>query len=385
VTGGGTGGHVAPAISVIQKIKALAHEATWQPVFLYVGSEHGIEKRIVGEQGLSFVGVQSGKLRRAFNLRGYFTLQNLTDIFRIPLGIFQSLRAVWGFRPAVVLSTGGYVSVPPVIAAWLLRVPTMTHEQTVQIGLANRIVARFATRIALTFEGAATELPARLRPKAFVTGNPVRAIVFTGDRARAVERFGFSHEDDALPTVYVTGGAQGARRINRAIEAALPELLDFCRIIHQCGRQRDSDEQDYDRLSAATAKLTEEQRRRYFLLPFVEDEIGDIYALADLVVGRSGAGTVTEVCALGKPAVFVPLVPTGGDEQTRNARRSVDLGAAVIIPNAELDGPRLVHELRELFRDRARLESMGRASQTLARPNAAHDLAVALLDLAGVK
>ena len=382
VTGGGTGGHVIPAISVIQTITALAHGATWHPVFLYVGSEHGVEKRLVKELGIDFVGVQSGKLRRSFTLRGYFTRQNLTDIFRIPLGIFQSLRAVWGFRPAAVLSTGGYVSVPPVIAAWLLRVPVMTHEQTVQIGLANRLVARFATRIALTFEGAAEELPAQVRRRAFVTGNPVRDIIFQGDRDRAVERFGFSHDDDALPTIYVTGGAQGARIINRAVESVLPELLDTCRIIHQCGRQRDTDEQDYDRLLAAAAKLSPELRRRYFVLPFVEDEIADIYALVDLVLGRSGAGTVTEVCALGKPAVYVPLVPTGGDEQTRNAQRSAALGAAVIIPNAELDGARLRRELQELFRDRDRLKDMGRASMTLARPRAAQDLSCALLNLA---
>ncbi len=162
------------------------------------------------EAGLDFVGVQSGKLRRASRLSGYLNLQNFLDIFRVPVGIVQSLAQVWRFRPHVVLSTGGYVSVPPTIAAALLGVPVLTHEQTVQIGLANRIAARFATRIALTFEGAQDELPPRLRAKAFVTGNPVREAIFGGDKARAVSRFGFSPEDNALPAIYVTGGAQGA-------------------------------------------------------------------------------------------------------------------------------------------------------------------------------
>jgi UDP-N-acetylglucosamine--N-acetylmuramyl-(pentapeptide) pyrophosphoryl-undecaprenol N-acetylglucosamine transferase len=144
---------------------------------------------------------------------------------RVPLGVAQSLAAVRRFRPDVVLATGGYVSVPPVIAAGLSRVPVLIHEQTVQVGLANRIAARFASRIALTFEGALQDLPPRLRRKAFVTGNPVRDAVFQGDRDRAVDRFGFAPEDGDLPTVYVTGGAQGAHKINLALEAALPTLL----------------------------------------------------------------------------------------------------------------------------------------------------------------
>jgi UDP-N-acetylglucosamine--N-acetylmuramyl-(pentapeptide) pyrophosphoryl-undecaprenol N-acetylglucosamine transferase len=331
------------------------------------------------EAGLDFVGVQSGKLRRAFNLRGYFTRQNFIDVFRVPLGVVQSLWQVWRFQPEVVLSTGGYVSVPPVIAAWLLRVPVLTHEQTVQVGLANRIAAHFATRIALTFEGAIQELPSRLRAKAFVTGNPAREAIFNGVRERAISRFGFSDED--LPTIYITGGVQGARIINRAVESVLPELLRLGRIIHQCGRQPEGDEQDYDRLEAVATKLPPELRRRYFLTRFVGEEIGDVFALSDLVVGRSGAGTVTEVSALGKPALFIPLVPTGGDEQTRNARRLAEVGAAVIIPNAELDGSRLLTELKTLLNDAARLQQMGAAALTLARPKAAQDLAQALLEL----
>jgi UDP-N-acetylglucosamine--N-acetylmuramyl-(pentapeptide) pyrophosphoryl-undecaprenol N-acetylglucosamine transferase len=384
VTGGGTGGHVSPALAVIQTIKALADGTEWKPVFRYIGSQNGVEKKLAQEAGLDFVGVQSGKLRRAFNLRGYFTRQNITDVFRIPLGVLQSLWQVAKFRPAVVLSTGGYVSVPPVVAGWLLRVPVVTHEQTVQVGLANKIAAYFATRVALTFEGAVNELPRRLRHKAFVTGNPVRSVIFGGDPERAISFFGFSPEDNNLPTIYVTGGAQGARVINRAVESVLPDLLKFCRIIHQCGQQPQGDEQDYDRLLLESEKLPPELRHRYFLTRFVGSEIADVLALADLVVGRSGAGTVTEVSALGKPAIFIPLVPTGGDEQTRNAKRSADAGAAVIIRNAELDGPRLLQELQTLLNDRGHLEEMGKAALSLARPNAAHDMAETVLELAKV-
>lgn len=378
VTGGGTGGHVSPAIAVIQTLRALATEpgAAFTPVFCYVGSAAGMEKRLAAEQNIPFVGVQTGKLRR------YASTQNIVDLFKVPVGVVQALGAVRRFRPDVVFSTGGYVSVPPTLAAQLLRVPTLVHEQTVQVGLATRINARAATKIALSFEGACDELPPGLRKKAIVTGNPVREIIFGGDRARAITRFGFASEDNGLPCVYVTGGAQGSRIVNRAIEACLPDLLARARVVHQCGQQPAGTQQDFDRLAAAKNALPAELARRFFVTRFVGEEIGDVFALADLLVARSGAGTVTEACALGKPAIFVPLVPTRGDEQTRNARRSADAGAAVILPQADCDGPLLLAVLDPLLADPARRSAMGQAARTLARPNAAGDLAAALLALA---
>ena len=377
VTGGGTGGHVSPALAVIQAVQAVAAGADWTPEFQYVGSRNGVEQGLVKAAGIPFKGVQSGKLRRAATVRGLLTLKNLSDALRVPVGTLQAIGEVRRFAPDVVLATGGYVSVPPVIAAGLLRRPVLIHEQTVQIGLANKIAARFATRIALTFEGSATELPPRLRRKAFVTGNPVRLAIFGGDKARAVERFGFDVSENHLPTVYVTGGALGAKSINAAVEAALPELLSECRVIHQCGRA------DGVHFASVRESSPGNLQRRYWIVPFVGDEIADIFALCDLIVGRSGAGTVTEAAAVGKPALFIPLVPTGGDEQTRNAQRSADAGAAMILPSRDLTGPRLLSELRSLLADPARLTAMGRAALTLATPNAAAELAGALLRLAG--
>ncbi len=379
VTGGGSSGHISPALAIIDAARELATAAGCQPVFRYVGGRRGIEQGIVAAAGLDFVGIETGKLRR------YFSLENATDALRVPVGVAQALALVWRFAPDAVLSTGGYVGVPPVLAAWLLRRPILTHEQTVQIGLANRITARFATRIALSFASAAAELPPALRARTLVTGNPVRPAIFGGDRATGARLAGFAPGDDALPAVYVTGGSQGARVINRAVEAALPELLAECRIVHQCGRQPEGDEQDYDRLERAAALLPEPLRRRYYLTRFVGDEIRHVFALADLVVGRAGAGTIAEICVLGKPALYVPLVPTGGDEQTRNARMCAQAGAAAIIPQAELSGPRLLADLRGLLADRARLDAMGRAALTLGRPEAAREVARALLALAGAR
>ncbi len=384
ITGGGTGGHVTPALAVAQEIRRRAEGAAWQPRFCYLGSEQGVEKRLAAEAGLPFAGVQTGKLRRARNRLGLVSRENLRDLLRVPVGLFQAIGHVRRFRPRVVFSTGGYVSVPSVLAAGLLRIPVLIHEQTVQVGLANRIAARLATRIALAFEGALEDLPPRLRAKAFVTGNPVRQAIFGGHRARALERLGFDPADDALPAIYVTGGAQGSRLINRAVQAVLPDLLQLARMVHQCGLPPEGEEQDFDRLERAVARLPSDLRRRYHLTRFVGEEIGDVFAQADLVVSRSGAGTVTEVSALGKPALFIPLVPTGGDEQTRNARRSAEAGAALLLPQAGLDGSRLLAEVGALLADPDRRAAMGAAALTLARPNAAHDLADALLTLAGL-
>jgi UDP-N-acetylglucosamine--N-acetylmuramyl-(pentapeptide) pyrophosphoryl-undecaprenol N-acetylglucosamine transferase len=384
ITGGGTGGHAVPAIATAHAIlekKETDPEADWQPVFRYIGSRHGVEGRLAKEAGLEFVGIESGKLRRSRSLAGLFQWANIADAFRVPVGIIQALAEVYRFRPNVLLSTGGYVSVPPVIAAWARRCPILAHEQTVQIGLANRIIVRFATRMAVTFPESIDELPSRLRKKCLVTGNPIRHVLFNGDRHRAVERFGFDKADDALSTIYITGGAQGSRLINRAVEEKLGGILEIARVIHQCGQQP-SGEQDYDRLTRKAEGLPDELSSRYYLARFVGEEIGDVYALANLIVGRSGAGTVTEVCALGKPALFVPLVPTGGDEQTRNAHRLSEIGAAVVIKQDEFTGDKLFAELCSLLADRDKLNKMGEAAYTLARPNAAQDLAQATIDLA---
>jgi len=212
VTGGGSSGHISPALAIIKTIGDLATGADWRPQFRYIGGTRGIERQQITAAGIEFVGVATGKLRR------YFSMQNLTDLFRIPIGVAQALREVARFGPDVLLSTGGYVGVPAVLAAYMLRVPILTHEQTVQVGLANRITARFATTIALTFESARQELPLALRDKAIVTGNPVRPLIFGGDGAAAVDWAVFARADDGMPTIYITGGIQGARVINRAAD-----------------------------------------------------------------------------------------------------------------------------------------------------------------------
>ena len=374
VTGGGSSGHISPALAIIKTIVAEGGESRqWTPRFLYVGGKRGLEQEQVEAEGIPFVGVETGKLRR------YFSRQNFSDALRVPVGIGQAFGIVRRFRPDVVLATGGYVAVPPVLAAAARRVPIVTHEQTVQIGLANRINARFATKIALSFASALEELSPSLRRKAFVSGNPVRPQIFGGDASKAIAFCDFDEQDD-LPTIYVTGGSQGARILNRAVEEILPQLLGRCRVIHQCGHQ--SNDPDFERLLHAQSTLEPRLKRRYSVARFIRDELRDVFALSHLVVGRAGAGTVTELCALGKAAIYVPLVPTGGDEQTRNAQMVEAAGAAYIIRQNELSGAKLLETITSLLNDAPQLQEMGQAAQTLARPDAARDLAHAVVELA---
>ena len=372
VTGGGSAGHISPALAIIQTLQDISDPV---PQFLYVGGRRGIEQEQVEGAGIPFAGIETGKLRR------YFSWQNFTDLGRIPLGVMQSLAAIRRFRPDVVFSTGGFVTVPPVFAARLLRVPILIHEQTVQIGLANRIAARCADRIALSWDSALDELPSALRKKAFVAGNPIRREIFGGNRDEANRLYGFDTQDVSLPHLYVTGGSQGARVINRAVESALPQLLEHCLVIHQCGRQPQDTEQDFDRLEAAAGVLPHKLARRYRVAHFVRDEINHVFAWADLALSRAGAGTISELCVLGKPAVYVPLMPTRGDEQTRNAQACERAGAAKIIRQSEISASRLLAELPQLFGDETRLEKMRSAALMLAKPDAAKVLAETITSL----
>jgi len=383
VTGGGTGGHTVPAFATIDAIKSLLSEkyVDIRPIFLYVGSQAGLESRIAVEAKVDFVSIATGKLRRSSNPLKMLNISNLRDACKVPIGFLQAIKIVRKFKPDVVFSTGGYVSVPAVFAANVLKKPVLMHEQTVQIGLANRWSAKVAQRVALSYAESANELPVETRKKTFVTGGVVREIVVHGDASKARARFNFGGPLADLPIVYVTGGAQGSALINQAILDSLPDLLQKCCIIHQCGRQKSATVQDEVRLLSARANLPAELQRRYAVSAFIGDEIGDVYAACSLIVGRSGAGTVSEACAVGRAALLIPLVPTGGDEQTKNAQRLEKIGAAETIKQSELTGAVLLTKVTKLLSEPEHLKQMGESARSLASPNAAFTLAKAIVDL----
>jgi UDP-N-acetylglucosamine--N-acetylmuramyl-(pentapeptide) pyrophosphoryl-undecaprenol N-acetylglucosamine transferase len=365
ITGGGTGGHVLPALAVIDELRRRGALAD----LIWIGSNEGVEQQAAEEAGIHFVAIPTGKLRR------YLSLRNLTDAARVPLGVLSARRALAAFRPDVVLSTGGFVSVPAVVAARGLA-PVLTHEQTAILGLANRINARFAAVLAVSHRQ--TEpLAARLHRRVVVTGNPIRVGLTAGDRSRGLRSLGF---EAAMPVVYVTGGARGASPINQRIAALLPGILDRTQIVHQTGPV--SANADAGNLAQLRETLPETVRHRYTVVEFLGDELPDVYAAADLVVGRAGAGTIAELAYVGLPAILIPLPGARGDEQALNARVLGDAGAAVVIAQPDATPERLQAEILALLDDPERRTRMADAARAVARPDAAARLADELLLLA---
>jgi UDP-N-acetylglucosamine--N-acetylmuramyl-(pentapeptide) pyrophosphoryl-undecaprenol N-acetylglucosamine transferase len=365
VPGGGTGGHVLPALAVVDELRQRGALAD----LIWIGSSEGVESQAADEAGIRFFAIPTGKLRR------YLSLRNLTDAARIPLGVLAARRALTAFRPDVVLSTGGFVSVPAVVAARGIA-PVLTHEQTAILGLANRINARFADVLAVS-HSQTESLAARLHGRVVVTGNPIRTGLTAGDRSRGLQRLGF---EATLPVVYVTGGARGASPINQRIAALLPGILEQAQIVHQTGPL--SANADASNLSQLKETLPEAVRHRYYVVEFLGEELPDIYAVAHLVVGRAGAGTIAELAYVGLPAILVPLPGARGDEQAVNARVLGDIGAAVVIAQQNATPERLQMEILALLEDPERRARMANAARTIARPDAAARLTEELLSLA---
>jgi len=365
IAGGGTGGHVLPALAVVDELRRRTEliDALW------IGSHDGLERQAATDAGITFAAIPTGKLRR------YLSLRNLTDAGRIPLGMIAARRRLHAFGPDVVLSTGGFVSVPTVVAARGVA-PVLTHEQTAILGLATRINARFAAQLAVSHQQTARDAQ-RIHRSVIVSGNPVRSGLTEGDRDRGLAWLGF---DETLPVIYVTGGARGASPINQRIAGLLVELLEHAQVVHQTGpASANADAHAMQRLQEA---LPDRLQCRYRIFEFVRDELPDLYAATDLVIGRSGAGTIAELAFVGLPAILIPLPGTGGDEQVFNARVLGDIDAAIVLPQSEATPERLRAEIGSLLADATKRARMSEAARTVANPDAASRLADALLALA---
>jgi UDP-N-acetylglucosamine--N-acetylmuramyl-(pentapeptide) pyrophosphoryl-undecaprenol N-acetylglucosamine transferase len=363
IAGGGTGGHTSAGLAVATILGARGIAHAW------IGSRDGVEARRAAERGIPYYAIPTGKLRRAWAWR------NVSDLgVNVPLGVARAYGLLRRLRPRVVLATGGFVALPTVLAAAPLRVPIVVHEQTSVPGLANRVAARLARRVAVTFAESARHFPAG---RVVVTGNPLRPDLRSGSRADAAARFGL---DPALPLVYVTGGAQGAHVLNRAVGAIVGTLLEHAQVIHQCGDHRTTGDRAW--LETQRAALPPALARRYTVQPWVGDELAQVYAAAALIVARAGAGTVNECCQLGLPALYVPLPGARGDEQTANAKLVGRAGGCAIVPQATLTPELLLDCIRALLADPTRLKDMGERARTLAIPDAADRLVAVLLEVA---
>jgi UDP-N-acetylglucosamine--N-acetylmuramyl-(pentapeptide) pyrophosphoryl-undecaprenol N-acetylglucosamine transferase len=366
IAGGGTGGHVHPALAVIEEFKKRGQALD----LLWIGSHGDVEGPAADRAGIPFRAVQTGNLRR------YLAAETVLDVGRLPIGAIQAWRILRRFGPDVIFSTGGFVSVPSVAAGARIA-PILTHEQTAILGMATKINLRFADVLAVSFERSAT-MASKFRGRVVTSGNPVRETLNAGVADRGLAHYGFT---SALPLLYVTGGARGATPINTRIAPILPRLLAHCQILHQAGPP--SANNDLVMLGRARDLLPNELQSRYAIVDFVRDELADVYAAASLVLGRAGAGTVADLAFLGKPGLLIPLPGSGGGEQVENARVLESAGGAVVLPQDQAAPERLANELTALLQNSECLQAMGERARSISRPCAAADLADELLRLAG--
>lgn len=354
IAGGGTGGHVIPALAIARELKS-----RYDAEVLFVGTARGIENRLVPQAGFGLMRIKVGALKNVGLLTRVRTLMGL------PLAILEARKIVAAFAPDVVVGVGGYASGPAMAAAILARIPSLAFEPNLVPGFANKMVGRRVSAAAVHFE----ETKKFFR-NAQVVGVPVRPEFFAtptaGRPALAQSR---------PPTLLVFGGSQGAQAINQAMTGALPEVLrrvPGLRLIHQTG------ERDYNDVQAAYASAGAAAEVSAFI-----DKMPQAFAEADLLVCRSGASTVAEVTAAGKPAIFVPFPRAADDHQRRNAEAIVAGGAAVLIPQAELTPERLAQTVTELLADPRRLKEMSERAKALSHVDAAGRMARMVAELAG--
>lgn len=341
VAGGGTGGHVIPALAIAGELRS-----RYQADVMFIGTARGMELRLVPRAGYELKLVEVGALK---NVSAATRAQTLFDL---PRAIWRAGRYISEFRPGVVIGVGGYASGPAMIAAAALGVPTVAFEPNVAPGFANRRLAPALAAACVQFEESCQYFR-----NCHVTGIPVRSEFFNVAQK----------PHDGPATLLVFGGSQGARRINEvvveslaALNAAVPDLL----IIHQTG------ERDYE--SASSVYLHAGIRAE--VSPFI-DNMPEAFARADLLLCRSGASTVAEIMAAGKPAILVPFPQAADDHQMRNAEALARMNAAVIIRQAELTPESLVHAVAGLLRDPRGVRAMGAAARQHAHPQAAQDIA----------
>jgi len=350
LAGGGTGGHVIPAIAIAQELKM-----RYQAEVLFIGTARGLENRMVPAAGFPLQLVKIGALNRVS------LATRLRTVFDLPRAVLAAGKMLREFEPDVVIGVGGYASGPAMLAAILKHVPTLAFEPNLVPGFANRLVARFVSATAVHFERTAEYFR-----NPVVTGVPVRPAFFQ------IPKKPYSQ---ASPTLLVFGGSQGARAINLAVVQALPELMKRVpglRVIHQTG------EREYNEVQAAYAQAGIPAEVHKFL-----DDMPGFFARADLVLCRSGASTVAEIAAAGKPAIFVPFPLAADDHQRRNAEVLEQAKAAVVLEETRLDEVWLVDTVCALLEDPKRIAAMSEAARAMAHPDASKDIAELAARLAG--
>ena len=324
-----------------------------------MGSKNGPEKKLVKSWGWNYKWVPVGKLRR------YWDIQNLFDAVKVPLGILKSIKIIRKFKPDVLFSKGGFVSVPVTIGAWMLRVPIVIHDSDSIPGLTTRLLARFSTKVCLGYKEASTRLK-RHHKKLVVTGIPLRTEMFKGTKKNALE---FTGLKKGKPIVLVMGGSLGAWQINKALERSLEQLLEHCQIIHLSGKGK--------ALLASKAKQYEHHYKAY---EYVHNELADLYKVADLIVSRAGANSLAEIQGLRKPSILIPLgLQASHGDQVKNAEVLKKKGACIVLPNETVTPKKLTKAILTLLKDEKKRKKMGDKAYNKLNPKAGEKIAELLL------
>ena len=352
LAGGGTGGHVIPALAIAQELQRRCNAEC-----LFIGTARGLENRLVPSAGYPLKLVRVGALNRVS------LTTRLKTAFDLPRAVWTAAGILNEFQPDVVIGVGGYASGPAMLAAILKHIPRVAFEPNVVPGFANRIVAHFVSAAAVHFKETADYFR-----NPCVTGVPVRPAFF---------QIPLKPYDPASPTLLVFGGSQGSRAINQAMMRAVPQLtrrIPGLQVIHQTG------ERDYANVQTAYTQAGLAAEVHKFI-----DDMAAFFARADLVLCRSGASTVAEIAAAGKPAVFVPFPLAADDHQRRNAEALESAGAGVVLEETKLDEVWIVDTISALLEDPARLRRMSDAARTMAHPDAAKDIADLVAKIAGIE
>ncbi len=358
ITGGGTGGHVFPAIAIADAIKKLQP----QTEFLFVGANGKMEMERVPKAGYVIEGLNISGFQRSLSL------QNLSFPYKLLTSLWKARRIVNRFRPDVVIGTGGYASGPVMKAAQRAGIPTLIQEQNSYAGVTNKLLAKKAALVCVAYD----HMEAFFAPEKIVfTGNPVRSDIvhLEGKRAEGLQYYGL---DPSKKTIVVIGGSLGARTLNTALRdnTAFLEKYDGLQVLWQCGRFY-----DYEFNSCDTARLANVK-----LFPFI-DRMDLLYAVADVIVSRAGALSISELCLIGKPVILVPSPNVAEDHQTKNALALVDKGAARLVRDAEA-GEKMLQEALLILENEALAFSLSESIRQLGRPNAADAIARQALKLA---
>jgi UDP-N-acetylglucosamine--N-acetylmuramyl-(pentapeptide) pyrophosphoryl-undecaprenol N-acetylglucosamine transferase len=358
IAGGGTGGHLFPGLAVAQVIKKQYRNVEVR----FLGTERGIEARVVPREGFELLTVPV----RGFPRHGLG--RQIQAAWAFLASIFVTWRHFMRWRPDVILGTGGYASAPAVLVGRIMRIPIVLQEQNSVPGVVNRWMSSVATEVHINFAG--SRIHFKRRDHLRLTGNPLRPSLFRGNRQRAFKRFGLSPE---RRTVVVIGGSRGARRLNEAVAGALLELPKSLEVqfLIQTGRE------DHEAIAARVESAPFPTSVHAFL-----NNVEDAYTVADLIICRAGAMTLSEITACGIPSILVPYPHATNNHQEANAREMVDRGASVMILDAELDASRLASQLQDLLGDNLKLRRMATNAHGSARYEGAERLAAALAALA---